>query len=362
MSSYLLKDCTFDPLNDYYVTDNSVTTYSLQNYLTNPGTTTVVSLTLPTTLTGLPYDVTTCVTVFSSTNPGPGLYDLGQVIGYGFNACDDCMTTIALQSCDDGTIYPITTQNPEVRNLINTCPDTCTGCLPTVYLEIGAVSPPSTVPPTGCYSVTTSSLEPINIDFYNPTFTLTCSPLSPCLTCDSSCYLVTPCDGSSSFILTNPEPVGFSPILVDTIVEITVTLVTTNTTLFIGCATITLLDSCNPYSGIFPIVQNSTITFDNPPITHSVCSECFPPVGYLITRCDDPGITFTVSTDLSSVVGNIISGVTIPNCESIATTSMCSSVLKSQCWSVSTIDTEGDYEIVYTEVYADCDCCYKPCN
>ena len=353
---YKLVDCTSD--FTYYVTENSNLSYPLSGYVGK-----VVSLTAPQSLTGLPFDVESCFFVFQTTGTSPGVYNLGTITNFGVNACDGCSIKIGLRSCDTGVLYTVRTHNADVIDLIDTCPTLCNFCQPSIRITVSNPNNDPGVPPTGCYSVEPPNQEAINLDFYNPVFVLTCNPSSPCLICEAKCYLVTPCDGSSPFILTDPEPLGYPTIVLDTVVEV---VVNAQNFSFKGCVTITLLDSCNPVSNngtlLFPIYQVSTITFDSPPVTYQLCDNCFPPVGYMITRCDDPAISFTVSTNLSTQIGSVITGVTILGCSGVQTVSLCSSVLKSQCWQVSAIDTPGDYQILWTDVYANCDCCYKPCN
>mgnify|MGYP003350457866 FL=1 len=233
---------------------------------------------------------------------------------------------------------------------VNNCSAQCNGCQPSIYMSI-----PETADPT-CWRIsnTCRSLDggAYDIDLFNsPVYDVLCTN-NPCAACNSFCYLVEPClPGLPKFILTNPTAVNNPEIILDQVSEITVVIGDQPPTdLYSGCATITLLDNCNPIGSLYPLTASvQQVVYGTPPVIHDDCNDCFtyPVISYKITRCDDDGIFFIVTNDLSTLVGLVISGVVIKNCPE--TTSLCSSVLPTQCWKVSIVDVPGVYEITYTK-------------
>lgn len=363
MASYKLVPCVdpqFPVIAGYYVNNHTNPLYDLSQYANG----TVLLLTLPTALTGLLWPVTTCVQVYYNYIFPPNInYDLGIVTNFGQAACLTCMNEFVVSSCDNPeTFYSISTSNPNLQTFFDNCPTTCNGCQPSLYINLGG-TPPATAPPDGCYSLGTAYLEPINIDFYNPEFILTCG-INSCYICNATCYKVTPCDGSPSFIITDPVVYGNPSLILDTVTETEVVVTSldgeTDIISISGCMVITQLPNCNPIGEQYPLYNPSTVTYGSPPVTHPNCQDCYPPSGYILRRCDDEAISFTSSTNLSGVVGKVITNIKVLNCNS--TFSICSSVRQEQCWKVEYYDEPGEFEIEYLTVLPNCDCCPGPCN
>lgn len=350
-SVFKLTDCSYT--HSYYVIDNTSASGSLSNYVGQ-----TVTLTLPTSLTGLSIPITTCVTVSrAATSVSYTSEDLGVITStLGCSVCTSCYT---ITDCENSNIfYSISTVDPNLSTFLDTCESQCNGCEPIIYINYPESAEPRCWKLSRCTAVDT-----VNIDFYDPlVYTLTCSNQG-CLACNSTCYEVTfcPCSGGDVVILANPTFTPF-PVL-DTVVEgvLTVGSIEEPDLYLEGCMTITELPSCNAMGNTFPIFTASTIVFDTPPVEPANCDECCPnPPGYKITRCDDPGIYFIVSNNLNTVVGKVITGVSIINCNS--TSSPCASVKKQQCWVVSLWETPGPFDIQYESVLNDCSCCPNPCD
>ena len=162
----------------------------------------VVKLTLPSSLTGLTYDITTCVVLFNVASGSYPNYDLGVVENFGLFQCFTCMDQFNISTCDTPTTtYSIGTSDKTVTQSFIDCASECNGCQPSLNLILpGNPNPP--VPQGGCYTPGVSTGEPINIDLYDPTFILGCNP-NPCLACTEFCYQVQFCDLSPFIIISN---------------------------------------------------------------------------------------------------------------------------------------------------------------
>ena len=340
----------------YDLLDNSnVVAGSLASYVGK-----IVKLILPTSLTGLPDPVLTCVqvTTLSSCNSCT-THDL-VVVTSNFISCDQCVKCYTATRCDNPNIsVHIQTQSLFFTSTVGSCTDLCKDCQTTAYISLPEGADPS------CWIVTNKcanvDLPTYNIDLFNsPTYELTCSP-DPCGACNSTCYRVVSCDGTFQITLMNPTLVGASIVILDTPVQINVSTGDPLTQYFSGCAIITELDPCNPIGNTFPATP-SEITYVLDSGDQPVLCSCDPPPPptFKITRCDDFGIFFIVSTDLSSTIGNVISGVNIINCS--PTVGLCSSIKPEQCWLVSISSIPSTLEMTYANVYPNCECCYKPCN
>lgn len=357
MGCYRLRD--FTNQFSFYVGDNTYPGASFANYAIGS----VLRLTLPTSFTGFPYAVTSCMQLGWDPNCPNGYpsHDLGPVTDFGVNGYYDCQQLIGVVSCTNITeTYSFYISDETVLSSISNCTTTCNNCQPALYIDAT-----QTQIPVGCWTLGEPLADgAINIDFYNPTITVTCSN-TPCEVCSATCYLVTLCnDIGQPFIISNPTG---SPLVLDQVVEAVITITPANSEVmtFSGCMTITELENCNPLllgsTSLFPIFEPTDVQIDNPPVTHPDCNDCLPPPnGYILRRCDDPGISFTASNNISGVVGKVVTGVTITNCNS--TSSICASVKPEQCWTVDYYDFPGDYNIQYQNTLKDCTCCPGPCD